>query len=207
MMLYIVCKLTAPFSTIINSIPAIEFAIEFATEFSTFSIRTTFRDEWDATVLQNAKMAKDTTMNAEELNEKLYHHDAACRIIARLTQQMAETRATLIDVQKEAAAEDGYPEDQEMPTEEEAPEKGITDAIMEKLKQTGDVSLANIISEKKLTGVRWPFRWPKRPTSGLETNFVSSSSRSKKLKIFSKRRGFSEKTYKKKQPKISNLFF
>ena len=151
-------------------------------------------------------MAKDTTMNAEELNEKLYHHDAACRIIARLTQQMAETRATLIDVQKEAAAEDGYPEDQEMPTEEEAPEKGITDAIMEKLKQTGDVSLANIISEKKLTGVRWPFRWPKRPTSGLETNFVSSSSRSKKLKILPKIRVFSEKTLKEKQPKISNLF-
>lgn len=40
-----------------------------------------FRDEWDATVLQGAKMAKDTTLNAEELKEKMYSHDAACRII------------------------------------------------------------------------------------------------------------------------------
>lgn len=134
------------------------------------AIIKTLRDEWDATVLQNAKMAKDTTMNAEELNEKLYHHDAACRIIARLTQQMAETRATLIDVQKEAAAEDGYPEDQEMPTEEEAPEKGITDAIMEKLKQTGD----KLSNQRKKRGKKPPAELVNSATLGdfvVHSNF------------------------------------
>ena len=98
-----------------------------------------FRDEWDATVLQNAKMAKDTTMNAEELKEKLYHHDAACRIIARLTQQMSEARTMLVDVQSEEMQEEPLQEEPE-----EAPQKGITDAIMETLKQTGDV--CNIVN-------------------------------------------------------------
>ena len=45
------------------------------------NVNNIYRDEWDATVLQGAKMAKDTTLNAEELKEKMYSHDAACRII------------------------------------------------------------------------------------------------------------------------------
>ena len=52
---------------------------------------------------------------------------------------MAETRATLIEVQREATAEEGVPDDQEMPPAEEPVEKGITDAVMETLKQMGDV--------------------------------------------------------------------
>ena len=61
---------------------------------------------------------------------------------ARLTQQMTETKAILIDVQKEKLAE--AKQNAEGPREEameaEEPEEGITEAIMEKLKAAGDVS-------------------------------------------------------------------
>jgi len=117
------------------------------------AIIKSLRDEWDATVLQNAQMAKDTTMNADELKEKLYHHDAACRIIARLTQQMDETKLMLLDVQKEVSIpKNETVEDVEMTPVEEEPQKGITDAIMEKLKATGD----KLTNQRKKRGKKPP---------------------------------------------------
>ena len=92
-------------------------------------------------MLENAKMAKDVTLNAEEVAEKLYHHDAACRIIARLTAQMAETRANLAQFQRETSQAAEHPQTAHVEMAEEPEEKGITDAIMERLKQTGDVRL------------------------------------------------------------------
>ena len=84
-------------------------------------------------------MAKDIHANSDELTDKLYHHDAACRIIARLTKQMAETKTMLLEVQQETQSESQQEENEEEMEQEIEPQKGITDAIMEKLKQTGDV--------------------------------------------------------------------
>ena len=39
------------------------------------------RDEYDATILYNAKVAKDVDGNNQELIEQVYTHDAACRVI------------------------------------------------------------------------------------------------------------------------------
>ena len=46
------------------------------------------RDEYDATILYNAKMQKDVRGNNSELTEQLYTHDAATRVIRALTEQM-----------------------------------------------------------------------------------------------------------------------
>ena len=49
-------------------------------------------DEYDATVLYNAKMQKDVRANNGELTDQLYTHDAATRVIRALTEQMIQAR-------------------------------------------------------------------------------------------------------------------
>ena len=46
------------------------------------------RDEYDATVLCNAKLMKDNNGNNAELIEQLYSHDAAVRVIRDMTNNM-----------------------------------------------------------------------------------------------------------------------
>lgn len=133
------------------------------------AIIKSLRDEWDATVIENAKMAKDVTLNAEEVAEKLYHHDAACRIIARLTAQMAETRANLAHFQRETSQAAEHPQSAHVEIAEEPEEKGITDAIMERLKQTGD----KLTNQRKKRGKKPP---PELVDSSTLNEFVPRNS-------------------------------
>ena len=59
------------------------------------AIIKSLRDEYDATVLYNAKMQKDVKGNNQELIEQLYTHDAATRVIRALTEQMIGVRVEL----------------------------------------------------------------------------------------------------------------
>ena len=54
-----------------------------------------FRDEYDATVLCNAKLVKDIDGNSQELIEQLYSHDAAVRVIRNLTEKMRAVKSGL----------------------------------------------------------------------------------------------------------------
>jgi len=96
------------------------------------AIIKTLMDEYDATVLYNAKVAKDVDGNNKELIEQVYTHDAACRVIRSLTEEMRAVKADLDQARQEIEVPVAAPENDAQEMEEETVE-GITDAILERL--------------------------------------------------------------------------
>jgi pre-mRNA-processing factor 19 len=57
-----------------------------------------FQDEWDALVLESYNTKEQLARTREELATALYQHDAAVRVIARLTKERDEARDALSKV-------------------------------------------------------------------------------------------------------------
>jgi len=57
-----------------------------------------FQNEWDAVMLENYSLQQQVLELRKELTQTLYQHDAACRVIARLTKERDEARklATMV---------------------------------------------------------------------------------------------------------------
>ncbi|KAK1751426.1 hypothetical protein QBC47DRAFT_454727 [Echria macrotheca] len=62
------------------------------------SLLKAFQDEWDALVLESYNTKEQLARTREELATALYQHDAAVRVIARLTRERDEARAALSQV-------------------------------------------------------------------------------------------------------------
>jgi len=62
------------------------------------------QNEWDASLLETFKLRKHITQIRQELSHALYQHDAACRVIARITQERDKARSELVETRKNMAA-------------------------------------------------------------------------------------------------------
>ncbi len=62
------------------------------------ALLSTFQNEWDALALETYNLQEQLARTREELATSLYQHDAAVRVIARLTKERDEARDALSKV-------------------------------------------------------------------------------------------------------------
>lgn len=71
------------------------------------ALLSTFQNEWDALALETYNLNEQLSRTREELATALYQHDAAVRVIARLTRERDEARDALSRVSVSAGAPSG----------------------------------------------------------------------------------------------------
>lgn len=73
------------------------------------SLLTVFQNEWDALALETYTLRQQLAQTRQELSTALYQHDAAVRVIARLTRERDEARDALskVAINTRSAASNG----------------------------------------------------------------------------------------------------
>lgn len=108
------------------------------------AILKTLQDEWDACMLNNFSMRQQLQTARQELSHALYQHDAACRVIARLTKEVTAAREALATLKPHAALPTPAPPTAAPDASEpmDAEPTGITDDVIKKLTEKAGVLTA-----------------------------------------------------------------
>lgn len=112
------------------------------------ALLSTFQNEWDALALETFKLKQQLSQTRDELANALYQHDAAVRVIARLTKERDEARTALssVTVTAGAGAGDGAANGDAMAVDNEA--------LPEDLAEHVDETQAKYISHDPLPDLR-----------------------------------------------------
>jgi pre-mRNA-processing factor 19 len=111
-----------------------------------------FQNEWDAVMLETYTYKQHLETARQELANALYQHDAACRVIARLTKELAAARDTLSTLKPNAGRPGSYGDVAQQESSETAEDAGISSDVVEKL----DNKAAVLTAERKKRGKSVP---------------------------------------------------
>ncbi|XP_041029811.1 pre-mRNA-processing factor 19, partial [Carcharodon carcharias] len=123
------------------------------------AILKALQDEWDAVMLHSFTLRQQLQTTRQELSHALYQHDAACRVIARLTKEVTAAREALATLKPQA----GLAVPQAAPVTPAAPpgagepmdvgeQVGMTPEIIQKLQDKATV----LTTERKKRGKTVP---------------------------------------------------
>ena len=96
------------------------------------SLLSVFQEEWDALALETYTLQQTLAQTRQELSSALYQHDAAVRVIARLTKERDEARSALSQVSVGATRTAGGGGGEAMQVDS----TGLPDAVAARVEET-----------------------------------------------------------------------
>lgn len=94
------------------------------------SLLSVFQEEWDALALETYQLRQALAQTRQELSTALYQHDAAVRVIARLTKERDEARDALAKVSVGAARAPGGADTMQVDS------TGLPEAVVSRIEST-----------------------------------------------------------------------
>ncbi|VDD80319.1 unnamed protein product [Mesocestoides corti] len=124
------------------------------------AILKTLQDEWDAVMLHSFTLRQQLQTARQELSHALYQHDAACRVISRLTKEVTAAREALATLKPHTGIGAAQPASQaqdvsEAPTSDKSnlqEEVGLSEQVIARLQERA----AKLTDERKKRGKTVP---------------------------------------------------
>lgn len=109
------------------------------------SLLSVFQEEWDALALETYTLQQNLAQTRRELSSALYQHDAAVRVIARLTKERDDAREALSNVSVGATRSAGAGDAMQVDS------TGLPKAVLERVENTQAAYVDSMVSSYVFT--------------------------------------------------------